>query len=53
VLIEDQNLLNSMKIEGRKRAEECFDERKVVNKQIDIINRLYEEYKKVGATYEK
>lgn len=46
-LIEDKMLLQSMKVEGRKRAEKHFDEKKVVDMQIDIINRLYQEFKKI------
>ncbi len=45
VLIENEELLHSMKLEGRKRSEKCFDERQVVDKQIKIINALYEAYK--------
>lgn len=41
-LIENEELLHSMKLEGRKRAEKCFDEIKIVDKQIKIINELYE-----------
>lgn len=46
-LIKNQELLNSMKAEGRKRAEEYYHEKQVVNKQIKIINRLYEDYQNV------
>lgn len=53
ILIKDKKLLGSMKAEGRRRAEKYFDEKKIVNKQIDIINELYEEYKESGGTYEK
>lgn len=42
-LIGDQTLLKSMKTEGRKIAEECFDEKQVVKRQIDIINRIVRE----------
>lgn len=44
LLIAEENVLSSMKKEGRKRAEKYFDEKQVVNKQIDIINNLYESY---------
>jgi glycosyltransferase involved in cell wall biosynthesis len=44
LLIENKELLASMKIEGRRRAEINYNERNVVNKQIDILNRLYENY---------
>lgn len=47
ILIKNQELLNSMKTKGRKRAEEYYDEKQVVNKQINIINRLYEDYQNV------
>jgi glycosyltransferase involved in cell wall biosynthesis len=42
ILIQNKELLSSMKTEGRKRAEEYFDEVKIVDKQIDIIKRLYQ-----------
>lgn len=45
ILVANSELLNSMKKEGRKRAEKYFNEKQTVNKQIDIINKLYEAYK--------
>ena len=45
ILITNEELLSSMKKEGRKRAEKYFNEKQTVNKQIDIINKLYEAYK--------
>ncbi len=45
MLIANGNLLSSMKAEGRKRAEKHFDEKQIVNKQIDILSRLYEDSK--------
>lgn len=47
LLIQNQELLSSMKAEGRKRAEEHYDEIKVVDKQIGIIDRLYRKYRTV------
>lgn len=47
ILIKNRELLNSMKTAGRKRAEEYYDEKLVVNKQINIINRLYEHYQNI------
>lgn len=46
-LIKNQELLNNMKAEGRKRAEEYYDEKLAVSKQIKIINRLYGDYQNV------
>lgn len=46
MLVNNENFLNSMKIKGRQRAERYYDEKQVVDKQINIINRLYEGYKK-------
>lgn len=43
-LIKNKELLNKMKAEGRMRAVEYYDEKLVVKKQINIINRLYEDY---------
>jgi glycosyltransferase involved in cell wall biosynthesis len=45
MLIENEELLRSMKTESRKKAEKYFDEKQVVDKQIKIINELYEAYK--------
>lgn len=53
MLIKDEELLNSMKKEGRKRAEKCFDERLIINKQIEIINWLYQDYKSIRGIYEQ
>jgi glycosyltransferase involved in cell wall biosynthesis len=39
-LLEDEELLNKMKIKGRQRAEELYDEKKVVRLQLDIIEKL-------------
>lgn len=46
ILIKNKELLNSMKIEGRKKAEEHYDEKQIVDKQIDIIKRLYKCYRR-------
>ncbi len=48
-LIADKRLLNSMKAKGRERAKEQFDERQIVGRQADIINKLYEEYINRGS----
>lgn len=40
LLIQNPELLKNMKVEGRKRAAKNYDEIKVVDKQIDIIERL-------------
>jgi len=45
ILIADEKLLKNMKVEGRKRAENYFDEYKIISKQIDAINALYEKYR--------
>jgi len=39
-LIEDDNLLQEMKIAGRKRAEKLFKEKEVVKKQLEIFDKL-------------
>lgn len=39
-LIEDDKLLQEMKIAGRKRAEKLFDEKEIVKEQIGIFNKL-------------
>ncbi|WP_042271153.1 glycosyltransferase family 4 protein [[Clostridium] dakarense] len=39
-ILNDENLLNTMKLEGRKRAEKLYNEDKVVRKQLDIFERL-------------
>lgn len=39
-LIEDDKLLQEMKIAGRKRAERFFNEKEIVKKQIEIFNKL-------------
>jgi len=39
-LIEDEKLLQEMKIDGRRRAEKLFNEKEIVEKQIDIFNKL-------------
>lgn len=44
-LIKNKELLNSMKIMGRKKAEKYYDEKQIVDNQIIIINRLYEYYR--------
>jgi glycosyltransferase involved in cell wall biosynthesis len=45
MLIHNKGLLNSMKAEGRKRAEEHYNEMHIVDKQIKIINELFESYR--------
>lgn len=45
ILIANKELLNSMKTEGRKRAEQYFDEMKVLDKQVSVMNKLYEDNK--------
>lgn len=40
VLLNDKELLESMKKSGRERAVEKYDEKKVVSMQIDIFNKL-------------
>lgn len=53
ILMEDEKILNEMKTEGRKRAEQYFDEKQVVNTQINILNRLCEDYKNfIGSNEE-
>ena len=42
MLIQNKEFIEKMKAEGRKRAEINYDEKQVVEKQIKIINRLYE-----------
>jgi glycosyltransferase involved in cell wall biosynthesis len=44
-LISNSMLLSSMKSEGRKRAEKYFDEKQIVNKQIELIIKLCQENK--------
>jgi len=39
-LIEDENLLQKMKNAGRRRAEELYNEKEIVKKQLGIFNRL-------------
>ncbi|GAI42081.1 unnamed protein product, partial [marine sediment metagenome] len=39
-LIEDDKLLQEMKIAGRRRAEELYNEKEVVKKQLEIFNKL-------------
>lgn len=46
ILIHDKELLSSMKAESRKRAVENYNEMHVVDKQIKVINELYEGYRK-------
>ena len=40
ILIKDKELLKNMKVKGRKRAEELYDEKKVVKRQLDIFKKL-------------
>jgi len=39
-LIEDEKLLKEMKITGRRRAEELYNEKEVVKKQLEIFDKL-------------
>ena len=39
-IFNNEQLLNSMKLEGRKRAEQIYDEDVVVRKQLDIFEQL-------------
>ena len=39
-LIEDDKLLHEMKIAGRRRAEELYNEKEVVKKQLEIFDKL-------------
>lgn len=39
-LIEDKKLLKEMKIAGRRRAEELYNEKEVVKKQLEIFDKL-------------
>lgn len=39
-IFNDKQLLTSMKLEGRKRAEKLYDENLVVRKQLDIFEQL-------------
>ena len=39
-LVEDDKLLQEMKIAGRKRAEKLFDEKEIIEKQLKIFSRL-------------
>ena len=39
-LIEDDKLLQEMKIAGRRRAEKLFNEKEIVKKQLEIFNKL-------------
>lgn len=41
LLISNESLLNKMKLEGRKRAVDCFNETECIEKQINIIERLF------------
>ncbi len=40
LLLDNEDLLNKMKINGRRRAEELYDEKKVVSLQLSIIKKL-------------
>ena len=40
LLLENEDLLIKMKINGRRRAEELYDEKKVVDLQLNIIKKL-------------
>ncbi len=53
LLIEKKEFLSRMKIEGRKRAEEHYNEMHVVDKQIKIIEMLYEDYKIMSIPVKK
>ncbi|HHV25847.1 MAG TPA: glycosyltransferase family 4 protein [Tissierellia bacterium] len=44
-LTKDDQSLDMMKVNGRKRAELLFDEKKVVRKQLDIFEKLLENKK--------
>ena len=46
-LIEDDKLLQEMKIAGRRRAEKLYDENEVVKKQLEIFNKLLNPKKKI------
>ncbi|MBA7519963.1 putative glycosyltransferase EpsD [subsurface metagenome] len=46
-LIEDDKLLQEMKIAGRRRAEELYNEKEVVKKQLEIFNKLLNPKKKI------
>jgi glycosyltransferase involved in cell wall biosynthesis len=39
-LLDKEDILNKMKVKGRERAEELYDEKKVVRLQLDIIEKL-------------
>ena len=39
-LVQDDKLLQEMKIAGRRRAEKLFNEKEVVKKQLEIFNKL-------------
>ncbi len=39
-LIEDEKLLQEMKIAGRKRAKKLFNEKEIVKEQIEVFNKL-------------
>lgn len=40
LLLDNEDILNTMKINGRKRAEQLYDEKKVVGLQLNIIKKL-------------
>ena len=50
LLINDSETLNKMKINGRKRAEELYDEKAIVYKQLEVFKELLSE--KGGNNYE-
>jgi glycosyltransferase involved in cell wall biosynthesis len=39
-LLDNEDILNSMKVNGRERAEELYDEKKVVTLQLNVIEKL-------------
>jgi glycosyltransferase involved in cell wall biosynthesis len=42
-ILSNENLLQSMKVNGRKRTEELYDERKVVRLQLNVFEKLLRE----------
>lgn len=44
-LFNNKEVLNKMKLNGRKRAELLFDEKKVVRKQLNVFKRLLDDCK--------
>jgi len=48
-LIEDDKLLQKMKIAGRRRAEKLYNENEVVKKQLEIFNKLLNSRQIMGS----